>query len=56
MVMPNSRGAISTATLFTFLGAWKSYTWPLIITTKTEYRTLPIGLKYLLRNPAANIS
>lgn len=48
MVMPNSRGAISTATLFTFLGAWKSYTWPLIITTKTEYRTLPIGLKYLV--------
>ncbi len=48
VVMPNSRGAISTATLFTFLGAWKSYTWPLIITTKTEYRTLPIGLKYLV--------
>lgn len=48
MVIPNSRGAISTATLFTFLGAWKSYTWPLIITTKTEYRTLPIGLKYLV--------
>ena len=48
MVMPNSKGAISTATLFTFLGAWKSYTWPLIITTKTEYRTLPIGLKYLV--------
>lgn len=48
VVMPNSKGAISTATLFTFLGAWKSYTWPLIITTKTEFRTLPIGLKYLV--------
>lgn len=48
VVVPNSRGAISTATLFTFLGAWKSYTWPLIITTKTEFRTLPIGLKYLV--------
>lgn len=48
VVLPNTKGAISTATLFTFLGAWKSYTWPLIITTKTEYRTLPIGLKYLI--------
>jgi len=48
VVVPNSKGAISTATLFTFLGAWKSYTWPLIITTKTEFRTLPIGLKYLV--------
>ncbi len=48
VVMPNTKGAISTATLFSFLTAWKSYTWPLIITTKTEYRTLPIGLKYLV--------
>lgn len=48
VVLPNSKGAISTATLFTFLGAWKSYTWPLIITNSTEYRTLPIGLKYLV--------
>ena len=48
IVIPNSKGAISTATLFTFLVAWKSYTWPLIITTKTEFRTLPIGLKYLI--------
>ena len=48
IVIPNSKGAISTATLFTFLVAWKSYTWPLIITTKTEFRTLPIGLKYLV--------
>ena len=48
VVLPNSKGAISTATLFTFLGAWKSYTWPLIITNSTEYRTLPIGLKYLI--------
>ena len=48
VVVPNTKGAISTATLFSFLGAWKSYTWPLIITTKTEYRTLPIGLKYLI--------
>ncbi len=48
VMVPNTKGAISTATLFSFLGAWKSYTWPLIITTKTEYRTLPIGLKYLI--------
>lgn len=48
VMLPNTKGAISTATLFTFLGAWKSYTWPLIITNSTEYRTLPIGLKYLV--------
>ena len=47
VVVPNTKGAIATATLFSFLGNWKSYTWPLIITSKTEFRTLPIGLKYL---------
>lgn len=49
VVIPNCKGAISTATLFSFLGNWKSYTWPLIVTTKTEIRTLPIGLKYLMQ-------
>lgn len=53
VVIPNSKGAISTATLFSFLGNWKSYTWPLIVTTKTEYRTLPIGLKYLMQESSS---
>ena len=47
VVIPNTKGAISTAALFSFLGNWKSYTWPLIITNDEMYRTLPIGLKYL---------
>ena len=53
VVIPNTKGAISTATLFSFLGNWKSYTWPLIVTTKTEYRTLPIGLKYLMQESSS---
>ncbi|MBQ5953753.1 MAG: carbohydrate ABC transporter permease [Lachnospiraceae bacterium] len=53
VVVPNTKGAIATATLFSFLGNWKSYTWPLIITTKTEYRTLPIGLKYLTQESSS---
>jgi multiple sugar transport system permease protein len=47
VVIPNTKGAIATAALFSFLGNWKSYTWPLIITNDKMYRTLPIGLKYL---------
>ena len=53
VVVPNAKGAISTATLFSFLGNWKSYTWPLIVTAKTEYRTLPIGLKYLMQESSS---
>ena len=48
VVIPNGKSAISTAAMFAFLGHWKSYTWPLIITNKEQYRTLPIGMKYLV--------
>lgn len=48
VVIPNTKGAIATATMFSFLGFWKSYTWPLIATNDQDYRTLPIGLKYLM--------
>lgn len=53
VVIPNIKGAISTATLFAFLGNWKSYTWPLIVTNRTEMRTLPIGLKYLVQESSS---
>ena len=55
VVIPNIKGAISTATLFAFLGNWKSYTWPLIVTNRTEMRTLPIGLNTSCRNPPRSI-
>ena len=48
VVIPNAKSSISTAAMFAFLGHWKSYTWPLIITNKDKYRTLPIGMKYLV--------
>lgn len=53
VIIPNTKGAISTATLFAFLGNWKSYTWPLIVTNRTEMRTLPIGLKYLVQESSS---
>ena len=53
VIVPNSSGAIATATLFAFLGNWKSYTWPLIITNNTYYRTLPIGMKYLVQESSS---
>ncbi|MGI5888989.1 MAG: carbohydrate ABC transporter permease [Oscillospiraceae bacterium] len=53
VVVPNARGAVSTATIFCFLGNWKSYTWPLIVTNSTYMRTLPIGLKYLVQESSS---
>lgn len=50
IIIPNSAGVISAAVLFAFLMHWKSYIWPLIITNGAKYRTLPIGMKYLIQD------
>ena len=53
VVIPNSVSGITTATLFSFLGHWKHYQWPLIVTNSTKLRTLPIGLKYLVQESSS---
>lgn len=55
VIVPNCKTAILTATLHVFVGQWGSYLWPLMITTKTEMRTLMIGLKYLMSDNGAGL-
>ncbi|HBA64148.1 MAG TPA: carbohydrate ABC transporter permease [Lachnospiraceae bacterium] len=44
IVLPLVKSAMLTLSIFTFLGAWNNFTWPLIITTKESMRTLPLAL------------
>lgn len=53
VILPQTGGAVRAAAFFTFLSALRSYTWPLLITTDTAHRTLPIGLKYLTAETAS---
>ncbi|MGE4357732.1 MAG: carbohydrate ABC transporter permease [Candidatus Omnitrophota bacterium] len=46
IILPLSKPALSTLTIFTFQGNWGSFMWPLLVTNRTELRTLPIGLEY----------
>ena len=48
VVIMNSVTAISAAVLYAFLSHWRSYLWPLLVTNRTEMRTLAVGLKYLV--------
>lgn len=48
VVIPSSKTAIATASLYAFLSHWRAYLWPLLVTNKTEMRTLAVGLKYLV--------
>ena len=44
MILPLALPGIATLTVFTFLGTWGSFLWPLIVTNQTELATLPLGL------------
>ena len=47
IMTPMARPAIFTIGLLSFISSWNSYFWPLIMTTKDAYRTLPIGVAML---------
>jgi len=44
IAMPLVGPALSALAIFTFLGNWTAFLWPLISTTKPELYTLPVGL------------
>jgi multiple sugar transport system permease protein len=44
ILMPVNMPAISALSVLTFLGAWNALVWPLIATSKDEFRTVQVGL------------
>jgi multiple sugar transport system permease protein len=46
IVLPNARPAIGALAIYTFLGAWNDFQWPLIITSRQEMYTLTLGLNF----------
>jgi multiple sugar transport system permease protein len=44
VVLPLSRSALAALAIFAFRGSWDTLLWPLIMTTKPEMRTLPVGI------------
>ena len=46
VILPLSKTALATLTIFVSLGNWVSFMWPLLVTTSIEKRTLPVGLAY----------
>lgn len=50
VMVPLSRGAIAALTIFSFLGAWNQYLWPLVITNDESMRTAQIGIRFFLAN------
>ena len=44
VILPLVKSSILTLAIFTFVGAWNNFLWPLIVSTKNEMKTLPLIL------------
>ena len=45
VIIPLSKPALATLTTFTFMGSWRSFIWPLIVTNSMEMKPLPVMLE-----------
>lgn len=46
IIVPNIRSAIATVAIFVFMGVWNEYNLALILLTRDELKTLPLGLLF----------
>jgi multiple sugar transport system permease protein len=49
IVFPIAAPGMATLAIFTLIGAWNDFLWPLIVTNSDSMRTLPVGLALLAR-------
>jgi len=46
IALPLVKPAVSALCIFTFLGNWNAYIWPLIVVRSEDMRTLPVGIAF----------
>ena len=44
IILPLTKPALATLGIFTFLGTWNAFLWPLIILSSLELKTIPLGM------------
>lgn len=56
IVLPLSKSVIATAAIFSFIGSWNSFMWPLVMINKPELRVLQVGLSYFSQESSSQTS
>ena len=54
IVLPTLKPVLATLAIFTFLGAWNDFMWPLIVLTGNDSYTLPVALAILSSEKVAD--
>lgn len=45
VIVPLSKPALATLSILTFMGAWRIFLWPMVVTSTPEMQTLPVMLQ-----------
>jgi sn-glycerol 3-phosphate transport system permease protein len=56
VLLPLSRAHLAALGIYTYLGAWNQYLWPLLVTNKTNMRTVQIGIGMLQNADAMEVN
>ncbi len=54
VILPLSRPALITLGLFTFMGAWNMFEWPLVVLSNQDYYPLTVGLSFFRSETGAD--
>ncbi|MDP8232371.1 MAG: carbohydrate ABC transporter permease [Candidatus Zophobacter franzmannii] len=56
IILPLSKPVIATASIFSIIGSWNSFMWPLVMTNSPQLRVLQVGLSYFSQEAASQTS
>ncbi|MER7503991.1 carbohydrate ABC transporter permease [Nonomuraea pusilla] len=56
VVLPLVKPALATLTIFTFLGSWNNFVWPLVATNDPGKYTLPVALATFANDPNRTVA
>lgn len=49
IIVPNSGPVFATVTILTFIGAWNSFLWPIMVIQSEELRPVMVGMQYFFQ-------
>lgn len=49
VVVPLSKPALATISIFSIIGSWNSFLWPLVVTNSDKIRPVQVGLAYFMQ-------
>ena len=54
VILPLSKPVLITLGLFTFMGAWNMFEWPLVVLSNQDYYPLTVGLSFFRQESGAD--